>query len=196
MNQKNCQEIRLALRAKRQALTLAQRKFAAHALFLQSCELPLYQNASKIGFYMALPEEINPATLLLHSLKIKKNVYLPVIQEKNTMRFVHYQENTPLITNRYGIVEPDPTTSDTIDSTILDLVFVPLVGFDRKGHRLGMGAGFYDKHFAFLKEKNKPLLIGLAFDCQEYTGTLPQNEWDISLDGIITETRFIATTEL
>ncbi len=69
----------------------------------------------------------------------------------------------------------------------LDLVFLPLVAFDRVGHRVGMGGGYYDRTFAFVQQMHhKPILIGLAYEMQQVDG-LPFCTWDIPLDGVLTE---------
>ena len=73
-----------------------------------------------------------------------------------------------------------------IKASLLNLVFLPLVGFDREGNRIGMGKGYYDKTFsAKVQSFHAPKLVGLAHSIQE-TGILP-NPWDIPLDAIFTE---------
>ena len=107
---------------------------------------------------------------------------------------MRYQPQTNLIKNRYGIEEPQATrTADLIAPTQLDFVFMPLVGFDAKGRRLGMWGGFYDKTFEFKLKKSKlhptktnPSLIGWAHACQQVNALNPQ-PWDVPLDAIITE---------
>jgi 5-formyltetrahydrofolate cyclo-ligase len=77
----------------------------------------------------------------------------------------------------------------TIGPRWLDLVLVPLVGFDPRGHRLGMGAGLYDRHFAFLRHRRtwrRPLLVGVAFEAQKVE-RLTEAEYDVQLDGVVTE---------
>jgi putative effector of murein hydrolase len=77
----------------------------------------------------------------------------------------------------------------TIGPRWLDLVLVPLVGFDPRGHRLGMGAGLYDRHFAFLRHRHawrRPLLVGVAFDAQKVE-RLADSEHDVQLHGVVTE---------
>ena len=71
----------------------------------------------------------------------------------------------------------------------LDLVFVPLVGFDPRGNRIGMGRGFYDSCFAFrrrLRHWRRPLLVGVAYDAQ-CVPVLPVETHDVPLDAIVTE---------
>ena len=78
---------------------------------------------------------------------------------------------------------------DAISPRWLDLVLVPLVGFDARGTRLGMGAGFYDRHFAFLRHRrtwHRPRLLGLAFDVQRVE-RLADAAHDVPLWGIVTE---------
>lgn len=86
----------------------------------------------------------------------------------------------------------EPENTIEIFPKNLDFVLVPLVGFDLRGHRLGMGGGCFDKTFAFLLEgsSSKPLLIGLGYECQE-VADLPKEEWDVSLAGVLTERKFI-----
>ncbi len=78
---------------------------------------------------------------------------------------------------------------ETIYPRWLDLVLVPLVGFDARGHRLGMGAGFYDRRFVFLRHRRtwrKPLLIGLAFEVRRVE-RLAEAAHDVPLWGVVTE---------
>ena len=71
----------------------------------------------------------------------------------------------------------------------LDIILTPLVAFDSAGNRIGMGGGYYDRTFAFLKRRTtwrKPKLIGIAFGLQE-VDAVPVDTWDVPLDGILTE---------
>ena len=110
------------------------------------------------------------------------------------MRFLEYSLGDQLVNNRYGIPEANQGSPE-ISADQLDLVLLPLVGFDRQGRRLGMGGGYYDRCFSFTKHKNKvskPLLIGLAHSCQE-SPELPNEEWDIALDLIISDRGVVYT---
>ncbi len=73
----------------------------------------------------------------------------------------------------------------------LDLLLLPLVGFDADGHRLGMGGGFYDRTLAALRPPRcgqRPRLVGIAHDCQRLIQIVPR-PWDIPLDAVVTECR-------
>lgn len=116
----------------------------------------------------------------------QKNCYLPVLaEEEKTLHFVLYEKSDNLIPNRYHI--PEPAGKNFFPPTQLDCVFLPLTAFDRQGNRIGSGAGYYDRTFEFLKKTRiKPILIGLGYASQQ-VAELPQDAWDLSLDGILTE---------
>ena len=93
--------------------------------------------------------------------------------------------------NRFGIDEPIYTPQ--LGAHQMDLILMPLVGFDKYKNRLGMGGGFYDKTLSFHSKRlnyRVPKLFGLAFDCQE-VDHLDSKPWDVPLDGIVTPTRFL-----
>jgi 5-formyltetrahydrofolate cyclo-ligase len=107
------------------------------------------------------------------------------------MAFFSYYPGDLLIKNHYGILEPDPKNSKICSPENLDLVLVPLLAFDNQHNRLGMGGGYYDKTFAFLKNSknletkipSKPYLLGLAYSFQ-YQTKLPLESWDIPIDDV------------
>jgi len=148
-----------------------------------------WQGAQKIAFYQATGGEIDPAQLFRAALRQGKHCFLPVLHpfKANHMLFVRVHANTPLQLNRWGIPEPVPRTGQTVHARQLDLVLVPLVGFDRQGHRIGMGKGYYDRTFAFRQQfKKSPLLAGLAHDCQQVEQGIEPAAWDVRMDVIFT----------
>jgi 5-formyltetrahydrofolate cyclo-ligase len=105
--------------------------------------------------------------------------------------FTPYAADSELVQNRFGIPEPRVLPRRRVPPWRLDLILVPLVGFDSAGNRLGMGGGFYDQTLAFLQRRShwrKPRLLGIAYDFQQLD-QLPAEPWDIPLDGIATESR-------
>lgn len=112
-------------------------------------------------------------------------VCLPVVDGR-AMHFRRWQAGQPMTRNRFGI--PEPVHGDRLAADALDVVLVPLVGFARDGARLGMGAGFYDRAFGYRLERpdDPPRLLGVAYAVQE-VAALPVDDWDVPLDGIITE---------
>ncbi|NBB92221.1 MAG: 5-formyltetrahydrofolate cyclo-ligase [Gammaproteobacteria bacterium] len=115
----------------------------------------------------------------------ERTVLLPVVRDLD-MHFRRWTPESEMRANRYGIAEP--VASEEFAPAQIDLVLMPLVGFAANGARLGMGAGFYDRAFAFRhgRQDDLPRLVGVAYSVQEAT-SLPVDDWDVPLDGIITE---------
>lgn len=143
--------------------------------------LACFRRARHIGLYHAVGAEIDPTGL---PRLPDQHFYLPVVIGKQ-MRFA--ADDSPRVArNRFGI--PEPVQSRRLPPGVLDLVIVPLVGFDRACNRMGMGGGFYDRSFAYrlVRQHTGPRLVGLAFDCQQIEA-LPIAAWDVPLDAIVTE---------
>ena len=144
-----------------------------------------------MALYRALPEELDTAPLIALCLARGCRLYFPRITDYRAARMRFYAQAQSERLNRFGIAEP-AASLPTLNARALDLVFVPLVGFDDSGARLGMGKGYYDRAFAFRRARtswHRPRLIGLAFEIQR----LPRIETaahDVGLDGIITEMRY------
>lgn len=135
-----------------------------------------------VAAYWPKDQEIDPRPLILEALSQGKRCFLPVLDPLNRkpLLFVEYKAGDPLFPNRFNILEPDPKTRECIPAWALDLVLVPLLAFDKKGHRLGKGLGHYDASFNFLHlnfRPKSPRLIGLGFEFQEID-TIPQDSWD------------------
>ena len=145
-----------------------------------------WPNWQHIAFYWATDGEICLLKSLEAALSAHKHCYLPCLTKEGILQFGAYQEETPVIENKYGILEPQ--TALFLPASQLDVVLLPLVAFDKQGNRLGMGKGYYDKTFAFksTKSPNTPLLIGVAHDCQKADNILTDS-WDVPLDFILTE---------
>ncbi len=183
----NKSALRLEARKRRRNLNHIDQLNAARALAGQLRRLPVYRRAANIAFYIANDGELSPVLALKQALMRKKCCYLPCLTARNSMIFRRYTRATRMIPNIYKIPEPQPRSAG-IPATQLDVVLLPLVAFDRKGNRLGMGGGFYDRTFAFKKRLylRRPVLIGLAHSVQE-VDTLPINNWDVPLDYVVTE---------
>lgn len=185
--------LRKTLRAQRKALSMAEQDANAKALLNTLGTQSVFLHSHAIAFYYANDGEIDPQYLLEYALGLQKKCFFPRLDpEKKQLSFHKYAEDCPFIANAYGILEP-PENADKIEARDLDLVLVPLVGFDLSGNRLGRGLGYYDRSFAFLKSQDRPQprLIGLGLELQAQT-RLPVEPWDIRLSGIATEKRFIA----
>lgn len=194
------QELRQYLRSLRHAILAPQSDAAADNLSLLVLQLPLYSAAKKIAFYWPHDHEISTLPLLSASLHRQKKCFLPalVLGLQQKLVFAEYTDTTPLIKNRYGILEPEVNFSTLIDIIDLDIIFMPVVGFDKHGRRLGRGGAYYDSTFtAFHKHplKKWPTLIGLAYRCQE-VDEIPTDIWDWQLDIVVTEDRIFNCKEM
>ncbi len=154
----------------------------------------LFRNSRRIAIYMENDGEMGVTHLLSRILSHKKRCYLPILRPMlpNRLWFSEYCLGDRLIHNRYGIPEPDIRRRKPTPTFALDLVLVPLVAFDATGNRIGMGGGFYDRTFAFIKSRSRwrqPKLLGVAHELQQLESIQP-NMWDIPLDGIVTETHW------
>jgi 5-formyltetrahydrofolate cyclo-ligase len=185
-------EIREQLTGRRRALLPAERITAAQGLRRSLEQLPEYFTDARVAGYWATNGEL-PLNLVIPPLASRGQQFLlPVIGKGNRLRFAPWQSGEDVQPNRHGIPEP-VAPRELLEPFQLDLVLVPLVGFDRRGHRLGYGGGYYDRSFAFLNEQarpTEPLLVGIAYAFQE----LPQIDdaaWDVPLDFVATEQELI-----
>jgi 5-formyltetrahydrofolate cyclo-ligase len=113
---------------------------------------------------------------------------LPVLHDDGRLRFAPWRAGEPVLANRHGIPEPDVAPDLLLMPEQLDLVVVPLVAFDARCHRLGMGGGWYDRSFAFRHgTAAPPLLVGAGFAFQQAHADLPCEDWDVQLDAVCTE---------
>jgi 5-formyltetrahydrofolate cyclo-ligase len=185
--------IRTKLRQQRRALTDKQQKQASSHLFRQLNQSRLLLRHTHIALYLGNDGELNPESFIPALWARKKKLYLPVIHplKKHTLCFCALNKGTRLRENRFGIKEPDFTRCKRLSRQFLSLVMLPLVAFDNKGNRMGMGGGFYDRSFAYKhrKARSKPMMIGLAHSFQEQQ-RLPTEAWDVPLNGIVTDKQF------
>lgn len=152
----------------------------------------IFRTARHIACYLPNDGELDITPLIDQAWAMGKTIYLPVLSSihRNHLHFLPYRPDDELVCNRFGIPEPVVRSRRMVDLKRLDLVLTPLVGFDSDGNRLGMGGGFYDRSFAFLRRRRcwfKPELLGMAYDFQEVK-KLEKNSWDVPLNGIATET--------
>lgn len=155
--------------------------------------LPEFRRARRIAFYLAHGGEIDPRPVFALAAALGKACYLPVLHPlgQNRLYFVRHRDGEPLFPNRFGI--PEPRLRHRVPIWALDLIFIPLVGFDAAGNRLGQGGGFYDRSLAHLRHGARPLRIGLAHGFQQVPRLHP-NPWDVPLHGVATEQGFHPAT--
>ncbi len=146
-----------------------------------------YQRARTIAVYFGIDGEVDLSSIFEPAKSSGKSIFVPVLA-RNGLRFIELGTRDRLGRNRFGI--PEPRGGRSIDPRHLDVVLAPLVAFDARGHRLGMGKGYYDRSFGFLRRRTcwrKPKLIGIGFDFQKIDQLVPQN-WDVPLWAAVTNT--------
>ena len=186
-------ELRQRMRAQRIALAAAVRIQAARGVAQQLEQLPRFLTDLRIGAYWALRGELPLSHALTALYRRGQITFLPVLAPEELLRFAPWLPGEPLLSNRFGIPEPTKNGASVINAQALDVVLVPLLAFDRRGHRLGTGGGWYDRSFAFLQQRERPastLLVGVGYAFQE-VAQLPDAEHDVRLDYIATEHELI-----
>ncbi|MBL8259462.1 MAG: 5-formyltetrahydrofolate cyclo-ligase [Candidatus Competibacteraceae bacterium] len=185
--------LRQRLRSARRNLPLIERQEAALAVARRVLDWPPFGAAARIAAYWAREGELDPKPLLEAAWAEGKDVYLPVVIDapSRSLRFAPYRPGCPLRRNRFAIPEPDVPESRWLAPEALDLVLLPLVAFDAAGVRLGMGGGFYDRSFAFLRHGDdqcrRPWLLGLGYEFQQSPEPLPLEPWDVPLHAVATD---------
>lgn len=140
-----------------------------------------------VATYAAIDGELDPRPIVAAAEQRGCHLYLPRITEPRHARMRFFPATQALVINRYGIEEP--MSGDARGASRFNLILVPLVGFDRNGFRLGMGAGYYDRALAFRRLRDRwrgPRLVGLGYSFQEIDPLQPLPH-DVPLDAVITE---------
>ena len=184
-------QLRRLLRQKRRALSASAQRQAAQGLYRQLAQQPQFRRARHIALYLPNDGEIDPRPLLREAQRRGKHTYLPVLSAwpRTKMVFQRVTRHEKLAGNRFRILEPRPQPKRQRKVWALNLVLLPLVGFDDRGGRLGMGGGFYDRSLAYLhrrKNWHMPTLLGLAHECQR-VDELAMASWDVPLQATVTD---------
>ncbi len=187
--QQHRQQLRQQVRSRRNALSASEQAQASTGLLTQLLTLERFNQAKRVGLYLANEGELDlsPVVQLLWQRGV--DCYLPVLHpfSKGHLLFLHYQRDSLLVNNRYGIAEPVLDVRNIMPVAELDLILCPLVAFDANGNRLGMGGGFYDRTLSRWRQPTSTALlpIGIAHCCQQVE-QVPTEAWDIPLPIIAT----------
>lgn len=182
------QQLRSRLKAKRRQLGCDQQQQAAEAVSQRLQQLPEVRRAKTLGVYLAFAGELDLAPFIRWCRQQGKTIACAALHPvvANQLLFIRLTANSPLITNRFGIAEPQPRLPDVIPLAGLDVVLTPLVAFDSQGNRLGMGGGYYDRLLQRCQRLAKPpCFIGVAHDFQ-LVPAVPVAPWDKPLPTIVT----------
>lgn len=182
--------IRRAARERRRALDGAAQRRASRALAGRLAGLKLFAPGRRAAFYLANDGEIDPAEAMRRAARCGTLCLLPIVpaRGRRVLRFAPVDEATGYRPNRFGIDEPQVPRRMLLDAIEIDVILLPLVAFDERGNRLGMGGGFYDATLAGRASRHclkRPRVVGLAHECQRVERIAVQ-PWDVPLDCIVT----------
>ena len=176
-------QLRRDIRAARRAIPPDERRrISAQTAATALAWLRAHADIQRVATFLSLPEEIDTAPLNRALWQAGYHLYLPYVRGKGeALAWLPYQEDTALAPDAVGI--PAPPLQAPLEALALDAVITPLVAWDARGTRLGMGGGFYDRTFARKIPHAKPWLLGIAYPCQA-VATLPRQPWDVPLDAV------------
>jgi 5-formyltetrahydrofolate cyclo-ligase len=185
-NQIEKAELRAAALAKREAMPPQQRADAAATIAARDFPVPVPKGAIVSGF-SPMKSEINPVPLMRKLFDAGAQLALPVIVGRGKPLIMRaWTFGDPFKAGQWGIREPVAEALEVHP----DILIVPLAAFDRRGHRIGFGAGYYDMTIAALRAKKKVTTVGIAFAVQEIE-RVPATERDARLDFMLTEREVI-----
>tara|TARA_B100000965_G_C19435981_1_gene688616 strand:+ start:66 stop:632 length:567 start_codon:yes stop_codon:yes gene_type:complete len=160
-------------------------------LKIQSCAIDNIdiQSSKNILLYFPYKKEITLDILIKEINKYSINIYMPRLISDTEMKFNFFDKNNLLTKNKYGIKELD--NENYLDPISFDFMFIPFVGVDNNGYRLGYGGGYFDRALeGFNQNKNRPILIGLGYDYQMSEKSFGEPH-DVKYDVVITENNIL-----
>jgi 5-formyltetrahydrofolate cyclo-ligase len=172
--------------ARREVLPADVRAAAAQAIAARPFPLAVSAGTIVSGF-MPLKSEINPLPLMRSLAQAGARLALPVVSGRGKPLIMRaYAFGDQLAAGVWDIREPKPEAAELLP----DIVIVPLLAFDRGGHRVGYGAGYYDLTLTALRARSSVVAVGIAFAMQEI-GSVPLTPRDARLDLVLTEREVI-----
>ena len=184
--QRERSRLRRDLRRARRALSEEHRTAAERAICRRIQRLGAFRQARALAVYFAFDGEPSLRHIAVSAARQGKRVYAPLLL-KHHMYFAPVTAGGAIERNFFGIEEP--AFEGLIDARSLDLVLTPLVAFDGRGVRLGVGRGYYDRAFRFLRHRtawSRPKLVGVAYSFQKVPA-IEKQPWDIPLWAAVTE---------
>jgi 5-formyltetrahydrofolate cyclo-ligase len=177
-----------ALRARRE-MNVEERAIASQIICDKVTRSRDFLSAKFVACYLPMPDEVDVRLVIERGWRANKRIFVPITHNSGEMFFREIRPDTTLVRNSMSIWEPE--SGDSVSPRALQLVVTPTVVFDSSNHRIGMGGGYYDRCFSFLRHRRswlKPKLVGVAFNCQKVEKISP-NIWDIRLYRTISEAK-------
>lgn len=181
--------LRNRFKKQRQALYPEERDQKNHQIQETLENLDEFKNAKKILVYISKPDEVGTHELIQRNLD-KKEIWVPQIDAKTkTLKAFRLKEWTQLTPGAFGVLEINEEDASECPLVDAELILVPGLAFDTRGHRLGYGKGYYDQLLA----STQAYAIGLAYECQ-LLPQIPIESYDRPVQKIVTEKRILNPT--
>jgi 5-formyltetrahydrofolate cyclo-ligase len=179
--------LRLTMKARLESISTQEALAAGEAISNRLAGWSSWRSSPVVALFATLPGEVDTQPLIELARRDGKQVLFPRILARRQIEFAVVEETGSLRPGRYGVLEPDQRCR-AHELHAHTIVFVPGVAFDRRGGRLGRGAGYYDRVIAGCeKSSGRPQFIGVGFDSQVLEA-VPTNSLDMRMDGVVTET--------
>jgi 5-formyltetrahydrofolate cyclo-ligase len=177
---------RTAALARRDALPVAERRAASQKIAQKRFPVPLGEGTVVAG-YSPVRSECDPIPLMRSLAGRGAQLALPVVEPKDkSLSFAEWRQGEQLTAGPFGILQPRAGALDVEP----DIILVPLVGFDRAGHRIGYGVGYYDRALKGLRARRPVIAVGIGFAIQEIDAIVA-GDHDERLDLVLTERELI-----
>ena len=178
-------EIRLNFTLLRNSLSAEELRAISHSISEHSKSVQIWDyQYYHIFLPIANKLEINTFLIVDYLWSINKEIVVPKVKNDKLLEHIKYEKDTELISNKWGI--PEPNKGTVIDEELIDVVFIPLLAFDKQGHRVGYGKGYYDRFLSTCRKETVKIGLSHFEPVREITDPGPE---DIRLDYCITPSR-------
>ncbi|MFT5372595.1 MAG: 5-formyltetrahydrofolate cyclo-ligase [Lysobacterales bacterium] len=179
-------EMRRVKRSQRRQLSPEQRAQCDRAINQHLVNFVTESGVSSLSAFWPFDGEPDLRSSLTSLESTGMDIALPVLEsgQRTSMKLHRWRQQSVMVENQFKI--PEPALEPVVETLNLDLLLIPLVAWDRKGRRLGMGAGYYDRLLTPLRAMSGPRLIGVAYGVQE-VDEVPVDHFDVPLHGLISE---------
>lgn len=186
----NTTTLRADRKSRRARLSAEQISEASLDVAAHLWRLPELARSRRIAAYQSIRGEVDCRYAIETAWRRGREVFLPVIHGQQLL-FAQYCAKTRFFLNQFGIPEPACARRNLLHPGQMDVILTPLVAFDEYGNRIGMGGGFYDRSFRFLRHRTRwqhPRMIGIAYEFQK-AAQIKASSWDVPLQIVVTEQR-------
>lgn len=181
--------IRKQILSIRNGLSDSEVRTLSEGVFNNLVKSSFFTAAAHVMVYLDFRGEVQTEAIINYCLAQGKKVYIPIcIPETHEISISRITSLEDLESGHFGIREPKLQHIRLADSSLIDLVLVPGVAFDKKGNRIGFGAGYYDRFLKRLKEGAISAALAYSFQIVDH---IPSDEYDIPVDYIVTEKSII-----